>query len=175
MVLGATSKEYPVLQFNARLLDQNGSEELQQSIVLSPPGYPADTVPEQLQSLRSLFLRAERIIGHNIYWQLQLLLRTTSRVGDQELASLLTPPRFGFDGGETAAVCLRQLATEYFDLVGWPQALYSDSLATIHRVLCPNSPGRQNRLTACQEVYNFLRDFQQQNQIVLKEDVWELG
>ena len=125
LALGATDgQQNPALQLNAQLLGKEYVQNFKQSIVLSLQRATTIAGAQQLKPLASFIQRAELIIGHNIHRLLQLILLEASRVGDQELISLLTPPRFGYDGGERVAVCLRQLATEYFDLVGWPPGLH---------------------------------------------------
>lgn len=176
VALGATGIQQPsILPLNARLSGPQGVRNLKQTIALPAFGTLNIEAKQQLTPLATLVRRADFIIGHNIHHQLQRILLTASRVGDQKLISLLTPPRFGFDGGETAAICLRQLATEYFDLTGWPPSLNSDSLVAIYRTLYPQQPVLADRITVCEAVYGFLRAFQEREGVVLTGDVVELG
>lgn len=132
-------------------------------------------IERTLAQLAEQIHQAEIIIGHNIDNALAIILTEARRTGRQDLIELLTHPRFGFDLGERAAICTRQLSADYLQFIGKPVTTSATKLSTFYRRLfnegLPNAHDTLASTVACQRIYDYLTAFQLEKGIAFEAGI----
>ena len=119
------------------------------------------------QVLEDFFLQldqADIVIGHNVQYDIAIIIAEAKRHGYHNLVDALTGPQFGLNTGRRAAICTQCLAADYLEATGKTPSLSSTKLTTIYRQLFGEElAGAHDALVdavACQRIYNFLNAFQ---------------
>jgi DNA polymerase III epsilon subunit-like protein len=170
---GIDTEKDRILQLSTRLVVHKETQD--SSLLIRPSGFatPAAAIKvhgisdrvataqgvdigQALELLMKQLRQAEIIIGHNIAYDIKILLAQARRVGRQDIIELLTPPLFGFNGGACAAVCIQRLAADYLRHLGEELVGAHDALADA---------------IACQRIYEFLSTFQLEHKLEFGADI----
>lgn len=181
-----------VLQLSTRLVVRNCSKDYCQLVPLGGFAIPSASTlihgtTDQVATRRGISItrvfddltlqieQADIILGHRIDLHLAAIIATARRADRKDVVAMLTHPRFGFDGGRLAAICIQRLAAEYFQFLGKSSSLTDTKLATIYRQLFQEelvgTHDASTDIVACQRVYNHLRDFQLEYGLEFSTDV----
>lgn len=133
------------------------------------------SLDEVLNGFARQLNRADLVIGHDVERSLAAIVSAANHGGHRNLSSKLMPPKFGFDAGRRASICTRQVAAEYLIFVGEPANAEATNLPAIyHRIFGQSVPHPQDptaAVSACQRLYQFLSDAQQQLNIYFPSDI----
>jgi DNA polymerase III epsilon subunit-like protein len=119
--------------------------------------------------------QADIVIGHNVQYDIAIIIAEAKRYGYHNLVNALTNPQFGFESGRRAAICTQCLAADYLEAIGKTPSLSSTKLTTIYRQLFEEElAGAHDALVdavACQRIYNFIRDYQLKRGLDFPSDI----
>lgn len=181
-----------IVQLSTRLVSTTGSQDYNQLVHPENFATPITAtkvhgITNKVASLRRISItqiledvsrqieQADIIVGHNVEYDIALIIAEAKRNDLHNLVATLTHPWFGRDGGRRAAICTRQLATEYFHYIGQPASPADTQLANLYQKLfgeeLPCAHDTQARVIACQRIYQFLNDFQQEQDIMFAADI----
>jgi DNA polymerase III epsilon subunit-like protein len=189
---GLDTEKDRILQLSTRLVVHKETQD--SSLLIRPSGFaiPAAAIKvhdisdrvattqgvgigQALELLMKQLRQAEIIIGHNIAYDIEILLAQARRVGRQDIIELLTPPLFGFNGGTCAAVCIQRLAADYLRHLGEPASLSDTKLTIVYQKLFGEElVGAHDALAdaiACQRIYEFLSTFQLEQGVEFLSDI----
>jgi DNA polymerase III epsilon subunit-like protein len=189
---GLDTEEKRILQLGMRLVTSDQVQNFHQRISpcnLSIPAVATEihrttdrvatiqgvSIHQGLELLMKQLRQAEIIIGHNIASAIAIILAEAHRTGRQDITELLSPPLFGFDGGERAAICTQQLSADYLRFLDELPSRSDTKLTTIYRRLfgheLPDDQELSARAIACQRVYDFLSSFKLEHESEFLADI----
>lgn len=170
-----------IVQLSTRLVLPNGSQDYNQLVRPGNFAIPATatrihgitdqvanlhgtSITQVLEDLSRQIEQADIIVGHNVEFDIAILIAEAKRSGCHDLVATLTHPKFGLDAGRRAAICTQRLAVDYFRFLGESPSLSDTKLTTVYqRLFQEELVGAHDAMVdviACQQVYNHLRDFQ---------------
>jgi DNA polymerase III epsilon subunit-like protein len=133
------------------------------------------SIIQVLEDLSSQIEQADIIVGHNVEYDIAIIIAEAKRSGYHDLVTTLTHPQFGLDGGRRAAICTQRLAAEYFRFLGESPSLSDTKLTTVYqRLFLEELVGAHDAMVdviACQQVYNHLRGFQLEHELEFQADI----
>jgi len=181
-----------ILQLSTRLVRQNSCQDYHQRIRPDNCTLPATAtkrhaatdrvaikqgtaLAQVLDELTPQVQQADLLVGHRIESSIAIILAEARHAGRHDLLNLLTPPQFGFAGGQRAAICLQQLAADYLRFLGESPTPPNTSLSTMYQRLFQQelvgTPPAMANVITCQRVYTHLRDFQREHGVDFGADV----
>lgn len=133
------------------------------------------SITQVLKDLSRQIEQSDIIVGHNIEYDIAIIIAEAKRNGYYNLVTTLTHPKFGLDAGRRAAICTQRLAAEYLQLLGESPSLSDTKLITVYqRLFQEELVGAHDAMTdviACQRVFNHLRSFQLKQGIEFQADI----
>lgn len=181
-----------IVQLSTRLVSTTGSQDYNQLVHPENFATPITAtkvhgITNKVASLRRISItqiledvsrqieQADIIVGHNVEYDIAIIIAEAKRNGYHNLVATLTHPRFGRDGGRRAAICTRQLAMEYFSFLGESLSLADTKLTNVYQRIFQkelvDAHDAMAEVIACQRVYNHLRSFQLKNGIDFQADI----
>ena len=170
-----------IVQLSTRLVLPNGSQDYNQlvrpgnfaitaaatrihGITAQVASLHGTSITQVLEDLSRQIEQADIIVGHNVEFDIAIIIAEAKRCGYHDLVATLTHPKFGLDAGRRAAICTQRLAADYFRFLGESPSLSDTKLTTVYqRLFQEELVGAHDAMVdviACQQVYNHLRDFQ---------------
>lgn len=133
------------------------------------------SITQVFEDLSRQIEQADIIVGHNVEYDIAIIIAEAKRSGCHDLVATLTHPKFGLDGGRRAAICTQRLAADYFRFLGESPSLSDTKLTTVYqRLFQEELVGAHDALVhviACQQVYNHLRGFQRKHGVEFGADI----
>jgi DNA polymerase-3 subunit epsilon len=133
------------------------------------------SITQVLEELSRQIDQADIIIGHNVEYDIAIIIAEAKRSGYHDLVATLTHPKFGLDAGRRAAICTQRLAADYFRFLGESPSLIDTKLITVYqRLFQEELNGAHDAMvdvSACQRVYNHLHDFQLRQGVEFLTDI----
>jgi DNA polymerase-3 subunit epsilon len=127
------------------------------------------SITQVLEDLSRQIELADIIVGHNVEYDIAIIIAEAKRSGCHDLVATLRHPRFGLDAGRRAAICTQRLAAEYLMVIDENSSLSHTKLTTIYQQLFGEDlTDARDALVdaiACQRIYNFLSAFQIENDV----------
>jgi len=181
-----------IVQLSTRLVSASGTQDYNQLVRPENFAIPAAAVKvhgitEQVATLRGTSIaqvleefsaqlnHADIIIGHNVKYDIAIIIAEAKRSGYHDLVATLTHPRFGLNDGVRAAICTQRLAADYLFSAGEEPSRSNTKLTAIYRRLFGEElTGAHDALVdaiACQRVYTFLNDFQMKHSLQFPSDI----
>lgn len=181
-----------VVQLSTRLVSASGTQDYNQLVRPENFAIPAAAVKihgitEQVATLQGASIaqvleafsaqldQADIIVGHNVEYDIAMIIAEAKRSGNHDLVATLTHPRFGLNGGVRAAICTQRLAADYLLAIGENPSHSNTKLTTIYRKLFGEElTGAHDALVdaiACQRIYRFLSNFQVEHSLQFPSDI----
>jgi|AntRauTorckE5430_2_1112549.scaffolds.fasta_scaffold00275_17 DNA polymerase III epsilon subunit-like protein len=181
-----------VVQLSTRLVSASGTQDYDQLVRPENFAIPAAAVKihgitEQVATLRGVSIarvleefstqleQADIIVGHNVKYDIAIIIAEAKRNGYHDLVATLTHPRFGLNAGVRAAICTQRLAADYLLAIGEDPSRSNTKLTTIyHQLFGEELTGAHDALVdaiACQRIYNFLSAFQTKQGVHFPSDI----
>jgi DNA polymerase III epsilon subunit-like protein len=181
-----------IVQLSTRLVLPNGSQDYNQLVrprnfvipatatrihgityqVASLHGTP---ITQVLENLSRQIEQADIIVGHNVEYDISIIIAEAKRSGYHDLVATLTHPRFGLDAGRRVAICTQRLAADFLRFLGKSPSFSNTKLATVYQQLfLEELVGAHDAMIdviACQRVYNHLRGFQLEHGLEFQADI----
>lgn len=180
-----------IVQLSTRLVSATGVENYSRRVLsedaLIPTAVDTDrqtmrqtivstaSIAQTLADFARQLKRADLVIGHGVDRSLAAIIQAAKHGGNHALVASLTHPQFGFDAGRRASICTRQLAAEYLTIIGEPATHAITELTNIYRRVfgqpIPRPHDPVAGVTACQQLYQFLCDFQRERDLQFSADI----
>ncbi|MFT6485430.1 MAG: DNA polymerase elongation subunit (family B), partial [Neolewinella sp.] len=141
-----------IVQLSTRLVLPTGSQDYNQLVRPQNSAIPDTTtkihrsanqvanlrgtsITQVLEELSRQIDQADIIIGHNVEYDIAIIIAEAKRSGYHDLVATLTHPKFGLDAGRRAAICTQRLAADYFRFLGESPSLIDTKLITVYQRL----------------------------------------
>jgi len=181
-----------IVQLSTRLVSASGTQDYDQLVrpenfVIPAAAVKIHGITEEVATLRGTSIarvleefsaqlhQADIIIGHNVKYDIAIIIAEAKRNGYHDLVATLTYPKFGLYDGVRAAICTQRLAADYLLAAGEEPSRSNTKLTVIYRRLFGEElAGAHDALVdaiACQRVYNHLRDFQLEHGLEFLADI----
>lgn len=181
-----------IVQLSTRLVSASGTQDYNQLVrpenfVIPAAAVKIHGITEQVATLHGTSIarvleeffaqlhHADIIIGHNVKYDIAIIIAEAKRNGYYDLVATLTHPRFGLNDGVRAAICTQRLAADYLLATGEDPSRSNTKLTAIYRRLFGEElAGAHDALVdaiACQRVYNHLRGFQLEHRLEFLADI----